>query len=165
MSYESRAYDNGHGDPVVVLVVTGHHDVSRFVNWTNGRFPTVEIMQAGEKILRQVKSHNGGQAALRLLREHGGPDFTGMPGRLDDQGRAALTAVAIGYTNELAARSWGISRSWVGTALHRARLALDARSTAHAVGLALLNDEIDPSQVRDRILPPWPRKYGEDVTS
>lgn len=79
MSYESRAYDNEHGDPVVVLVVTGHHDVSRFVNWTNGRVPTVEIMQAGEKILRQVKRHNGGRAALRLLREHGGPDFFDTP--------------------------------------------------------------------------------------
>lgn len=68
MSYESRAYDNAHGDPVVVLVVTGHHDVSRFVNWMNGRVPTVEIMRAGDRIVRQVKRHNGGQAALRLLR-------------------------------------------------------------------------------------------------
>ncbi|WP_433225474.1 hypothetical protein [Actinomadura formosensis] len=79
MSYESRTYDNGHGDPVVVLVVTGQHDVSRFANWMNGRVPTVEIMQAGEKILRQVKRHNGGRAALALLKEHGGPDFTATP--------------------------------------------------------------------------------------
>jgi hypothetical protein len=29
MSYETRAYDNTHGDPVIVLVATGTHDVSR----------------------------------------------------------------------------------------------------------------------------------------
>src|SRR5690348_5314843 len=37
MAYESRAYDNEHGDPVVVLVVTGTHDVSRLVNLFNGQ--------------------------------------------------------------------------------------------------------------------------------
>lgn len=32
MSCETRAYDNEHGDPVVVLVFTGTHDVSRLVD-------------------------------------------------------------------------------------------------------------------------------------
>lgn len=81
MSYESRAYDRNHRggfppDPVVVLVVTGTHDVSRFVNLLNGGQPTVEQLQVGQKIVRQVKRHNAGTAALKLLRDHGGPDFT-----------------------------------------------------------------------------------------
>lgn len=76
MSYESRAYDNEHGDPVVVLVVTGEHDVSRFASLMNGGLPTVEQFAVGDKILRQVQRHNGGQAALRLLKAHGGADFT-----------------------------------------------------------------------------------------
>lgn len=87
------------------------------------------------------------------------------PATLDDQGRAALTAAASGYTNESAARRWGVSRSWVGDALHRARSALAAQSTAHAVALALLDQQIDPAQVRDRVLPPWPRKYGREEAS
>jgi hypothetical protein len=73
--YESRAYDNPHGDPVVVLVVTGTHDVSRLVNMTTGFVPTIEQSEAGQKILRQVRRHSGGRAALALLAAHGGPDF------------------------------------------------------------------------------------------
>lgn len=80
MSYESRAYDKP-GDafgpePVVVLVVTGTHDVSRLVNLFAGGQPVIEQLQVGEQIRRQVKRHNGGRAALELLRAHGGPDFT-----------------------------------------------------------------------------------------
>ncbi|WP_052407827.1 hypothetical protein [Allokutzneria albata] len=74
--YETRAYDDEHGDPVVVVVVSGTHDVSRFVNALNGSSPTVEQVSAGRKLLRQVRRHNGGRAALDLLRAHGGPDFT-----------------------------------------------------------------------------------------
>lgn len=78
--YESRAYDKP-GDafgpePVVVLVVTGTHDVSRLVNLFAGGQPVVEQLQVGKRIREQVKRHNGGQAALKLLRDHGGPDFT-----------------------------------------------------------------------------------------
>lgn len=80
MSYESRAYDNP-GDafgpePVVVLVVTGTHDVSRLVNLLAGGQPVIEQLQVGDRIRKQVKRHNGGRAALKLLRAHGGPDFT-----------------------------------------------------------------------------------------
>lgn len=77
MSYESRAYDNEHGDPVVVLVVTGTHDVSRLVNLLAGnRMALCEHMDLSGRILRQVRRHNGGRAALKLLAAHGGPDFT-----------------------------------------------------------------------------------------
>lgn len=76
MSYESRTYDNEHGDPVVVLVVTGTHDVSRLVNTLNGSVPVLEQMDIGRQIMRQTRRHNGGAAALRLLKAHGGPDFT-----------------------------------------------------------------------------------------
>jgi hypothetical protein len=73
MSYESRAYDNEHGQPVVVLVATGTHDVSRLVNLlTSGNCEQVSL---GTTVLRQVRRHNGGRAALQLLAAHGGPDF------------------------------------------------------------------------------------------
>jgi hypothetical protein len=91
MTYESRAYDNEHGDPVVVLVVTGTHDVSRIVNLLAGnRMALCEHMTVSEQILRQVKRHNGGRAALKLLAAHGGPDLTKVP--------ITHTATGIGMT-------------------------------------------------------------------
>jgi hypothetical protein len=75
MAYESRAYDNEHGDPVVVLVVDGTHDVSRLVNLLAAG--TCEQVGVSAKVLRQVRRHNGGREALRLLAAHGGPDFSG----------------------------------------------------------------------------------------
>jgi len=82
VSYETRAYDkvndDGFGpDPVVVLVVTGTHDVSRLVQLFNGGSVLTEQLQVGKRIREQVGRHNGGQAALRLLAKHGGPDFSG----------------------------------------------------------------------------------------
>ena len=77
MSYETRAYDNEHGDPVVVLVVTGTYDVSRFVHLTAGGPTVCELLMVGERIRKQVRRHNGGRAALALLKAHGGADFTG----------------------------------------------------------------------------------------
>jgi hypothetical protein len=73
VSYQSRAYDNEHGQPVVVLVATGTHDVSRLVNLLNNG--NCEQLDLGSKVLRQVRRHNGGRAALQLLAAHGGPDF------------------------------------------------------------------------------------------
>lgn len=75
--YESRAFDNEHGNPVVVLVTTGTHDVSRLVQLLQGRLALTEHIGVADRILRQVKRHNGGRAALELLKAHGGPDFTG----------------------------------------------------------------------------------------
>ncbi|WP_086848373.1 hypothetical protein [Amycolatopsis kentuckyensis] len=78
--YESRAYDKandeGFGpDPVVVLVVTGTHDVSRLVNLLNGGQAVIEQLDVGRQLARQVARHSGGRAALRLLAQHGGPDL------------------------------------------------------------------------------------------
>jgi hypothetical protein len=73
MSYETRAYDNEHGDPVVVLVATGTHDVSRLVNLLHSG--NCEQADMATRVLRQVRRHNGGRAALQLLAAHGGPDF------------------------------------------------------------------------------------------
>lgn len=78
MSYETRAYDmkqdDGFGpDPCVVLVVTGTHDVSRLVHlFSRG---LIEQNQVADQLKRQVNRHNGGRSALKLLAEHGGPDF------------------------------------------------------------------------------------------
>lgn len=74
MSVEMRAYDNEHGDPVVVLVTTGSYDVSRLVGLlASGR---CEDHDMAERVRVAVRRHNGGRAALRLLADHGGPDFT-----------------------------------------------------------------------------------------
>uniref|UniRef100_UPI003F49151B DUF6197 family protein n=1 Tax=Streptosporangium sp. CA-235898 TaxID=3240073 RepID=UPI003F49151B len=73
--YETRAYDNEHGDPVVVLLATGTHDVSRLVNLLDGQGATSEQRRLSEQVTRQVRRHNGGRAALRLLADHGGPDL------------------------------------------------------------------------------------------
>lgn len=78
--YESRAYDipNDDGfppDPVVVLVVTGTHDVSRLLNLLNGGTPLCEQLRLGQHLARQVARHNAGRAAMKLLAAHGGPDL------------------------------------------------------------------------------------------
>jgi hypothetical protein len=76
MSYQTRAYDNEHGEPVAVLVVTGHHDVSRLISLLTGGPAVVEQLQTGRKLLSQIRRHNGGRGALALLARHGGADFT-----------------------------------------------------------------------------------------
>lgn len=81
MSYETRAYDkpNDDGfppDPVAVVVATGTHDVSRLVHLLNGGQVLIEQLLVGRRLREQVRRHNAGQAALKLLRQHGGPDFT-----------------------------------------------------------------------------------------
>ncbi|MBS2962619.1 phiSA1p31-related protein [Actinocrinis puniceicyclus] len=75
--YQSRAYDDEHGEPVVVLVTTGTHDVSRLVQLLQGRLAVCEHIGVADRVLRQVRRHAGGRAALALLKAHGGPDFTG----------------------------------------------------------------------------------------
>lgn len=80
MSYQSAAYDkqNDDGfppDPVLVIVATGTHDVSRLIHLLNGGQPVIEQYKLGEQVRRQVNRHNAGRAALRLLHQHGGPDL------------------------------------------------------------------------------------------
>ncbi len=94
MSYESRAYDNAHGDPVVVLVATGTHDVSRLVNLLNGGSPNCEQRGLGHRVLGQVRRHNAGRLALELLRSHGGPDFTTPDEATEDEVRQLLLAIS-----------------------------------------------------------------------
>ncbi|MEV6035975.1 hypothetical protein AB0L65_32800 [Nonomuraea sp. NPDC052116] len=97
MSYESRAYDNEHGDPVVVLVTTGTHDVSRLVNLLAGsRLALCEHIGVSEDILRQVKRHSGGRAALKLLAAHGGPDLSKVPAKYAATGIGTTTTDATG---------------------------------------------------------------------
>lgn len=96
MGYETRAYDNEHGEPVVVMVVTGTHDVSRLVHRMMGSVATVEQLEVGEKVLRQVRRHNGGLAALKLLKAHGGRDFTSTPIRFTATGFGVTTVDATG---------------------------------------------------------------------
>jgi hypothetical protein len=92
MSYETRAYDDEHGDPVVVLVATGTHDVSRLVNLLNGASPNCEQIGLAAAVLRQLRRHNAGRAALRLLRDHGGTDFTEEPAEVAED-RAAVEEI------------------------------------------------------------------------
>ncbi|MEV0996915.1 hypothetical protein [Nonomuraea sp. NPDC050202] len=73
--YETRAYDNEAGDPVVVIVATGTHDVSRLTTLLNGGAPSTEQHDLAEQVTRQVRRRHGGRAALALLAEHGGPDL------------------------------------------------------------------------------------------
>jgi hypothetical protein len=74
---QTRAYDNEHGDPTVVMVVTGTHDVSRFVSLMAGnRMAVTEQGIVAARMLKQIRRHNGGRAALSLLKRHGGPDFS-----------------------------------------------------------------------------------------
>jgi hypothetical protein len=79
MTLESRAYDkhNNDGfppDPVLVLVATGTHDVSRLLNaLARGNS---EQIQVARDLGRKLRRHSGGRAALSLLKAHGGVDFT-----------------------------------------------------------------------------------------
>ncbi|MFD8496280.1 hypothetical protein [Amycolatopsis sp. NPDC059657] len=79
MTYQTRSYDIEHNDgfgpdPVVVLVVTGTHDVSRLIHLF-ARTGNCEQVGVSQQIQAQVRRHNGGKAAMRLLAEHGGPDL------------------------------------------------------------------------------------------
>src|SRR4051812_38915393 len=102
--YESRAYDNEHGNPVVVLVATGTHDVSRLVNLLAGsRMALCEHQDLSGRIRRQVNRRNGGRAALKLLAEHGGPDLLEGPSRPSTEDEATIR-VQIAKEARLAAR-------------------------------------------------------------
>ena len=74
MSYEARTYDTDQGDPVVVLVVKGVHDVSRIVQaLTHGNCEQADL---GFRLVARLKRHPKGRMALALLKAHGGADFT-----------------------------------------------------------------------------------------
>lgn len=77
---ESRAYDDEHADPVVVLVFSGTHDVSRAINLLSGASPNIEHLKVGARVRDQIRRHAGGRAAMRLLAAHGGPNFLARVG-------------------------------------------------------------------------------------
>lgn len=81
MSIESRTYDKSTEDgfppePVLVLVVSGKDDVARLVWLFNGGTPAIEHYALGDRLNRQLSAHSTGVEALKLLHQHGGPDFT-----------------------------------------------------------------------------------------
>jgi hypothetical protein len=75
VSTQVRVYDDAQddGQPVVVMVARGTFDVPRLAYLMScGRCEDVE--RAGF-IVRALRRHNGGRAALKVLRDHGGPDL------------------------------------------------------------------------------------------
>ncbi|MFI9845131.1 hypothetical protein ACIHFD_49490 [Nonomuraea sp. NPDC051941] len=72
---KTRVYDTETGEPVVVLVAEGTHDVSCLVGLLNGGCSTSEHRDLAGHVNRQIRRNNGGRDALRLLAAHGGPDL------------------------------------------------------------------------------------------
>lgn len=73
MSTEVRVYDMEDGHPCVVMVTSGTHDVSRLANLlASGR---CEDQNTADYIRKTLSRHRGGRAALKLLKDHGGPDL------------------------------------------------------------------------------------------
>lgn len=153
MSYESRAYDeparDGFGpDPVVVLVVKGTHDVSRFVNLMAGRGqPVIEQLEVGRRLVGQVQRDSGGRAALRLLAEHGGPDFSPPPLNLSDRVMAIVRHMAAGKTVKQIGREMVLSKSGVSMHLNRARKRLGLDTNDQLVALCVHLGLVDPPEV------------------
>lgn len=74
MSVDIKAYTAPSGDPVLVHVVAGAHDISRHVAvHAQGRCEDQGHVQTMTRALRR---HGAGRAAMRLLARHGGPDWT-----------------------------------------------------------------------------------------
>jgi broad specificity phosphatase PhoE len=79
--YEFRVYSKNSAvfdvepEPVVVLVATGEHDVSRLVNLFNGGQVLIEQLGIGKLIAQKASRTKEGRAALKLLEQHGGPDL------------------------------------------------------------------------------------------
>lgn len=82
MSLSTRTRDrrntDGFGpDPIVVLTAVGTHDVSRLVYLlSRGNCEHVELAQ---RLASNLRRKPGGYAALAVLKDHGGPDFTEGP--------------------------------------------------------------------------------------
>lgn len=73
MTTEVRVYDMEDGHPCVVMVTSGTHDVSRLANLlTSGR---CEDQATADYIRKTLNRHRGGRSALKLLKDHGGPDL------------------------------------------------------------------------------------------
>jgi hypothetical protein len=70
---DSRVGTNEQGDPFVVVVATGTHDISRLL----GQFTqsTCEWGEAARRLRKQARGTANTRRAMRLLQEHGGPSF------------------------------------------------------------------------------------------
>ena len=101
MSVDMRAYDNEHGDPVVVLVTTGTYDVSRLVALLSGG--RCEDQDTARRLREMVRRGNGGRAALRLLRE--------QERSIDKNDRAALHRADMRFHSGLM-RAFAVERAW-----------------------------------------------------
>lgn len=150
MSYESRAYHHpnidGFGpDPVVVLVVQGTHDVSRFVHLLNGGQPTIEQLQVGSALVGQLRRDQGGRAALQLLAAHGGADFEASVPGVDEWVLGVLRGLSAGDTVRRIARRLGVTPQAVSMRMHRVRQAAGAASNAHLLALCVHMGLIEPA--------------------
>lgn len=155
MSYESRAYQKRYDadgfppEPFVVLVVEGTHDVSRLVNLFSGAPITIEQQQVGKRLVRQVREHDGGQSALRLLAAHGGPDFLkpSLPG-VNEAALEVLRALAAGETVRQIARRLGVVPHAVSMRLFRAREVVGARTTVQLLALCVQLGLVEPGPLQ-----------------
>jgi DNA-binding CsgD family transcriptional regulator len=148
VSYDSRVYheptDFG-PDPVVVLVVRGTHEVSRFVHLFNGAPPTIEQLQVARKLDGQLCRDQGGRAALDLLAAHGGPDFrVSIPG-VDEWVLRVLQGVAEGHTVRRIAKGLGVTPQSVSMRMSRACKRAGAASSAHLLALCAHAGLIEPA--------------------
>jgi len=60
-------------EPRVTITVEGVHDVSRIVGLL--QHGNCEQIDLGSRVVRSLRRHSGGKAALDLLKRHGGPDL------------------------------------------------------------------------------------------
>lgn len=74
-------------DPKITITVQGTHDVGRVVHlFASG---LVEHVMTAAEMVRKLRALPGGVAALELLAEHGGTDFTKeYPGGVDPDDKA-----------------------------------------------------------------------------
>ena len=149
MSYESRVYHKPSDfgpDPVVVLVVEGTHDVSRFVAAMRGSSPTIEQLLAGGKLAGQLRRDQGGRAALDLLAAHGGPDFRASVPGVDEWVLDVLRDLSAGATVRRIARRLGVTPQAVSMRMSRARRHAGATSNFHLLALCVHRGLIEPAQ-------------------
>lgn len=81
MSYEIRVAETDHGDgfgpdPTVTLIVSGSHDVSRLVHLLS-KSGNREQGRVLDEVVEKLRANPGGLDTLRMLRAHGGNDYTG----------------------------------------------------------------------------------------
>lgn len=74
VSLQSAAAEKN-GEPSLVIVAEGHSDVGRLLDVLRFGYARCEHAQLAAQATRQVRRRNTGQAALRLLKAHGGPDL------------------------------------------------------------------------------------------